>query len=158
MNIKEAEYENMEKELNVNRSELDVRNWLMMRLSEMKSCHERGEYLYVNTELCNNFNVYYPPDAGPENLEKKDDIYFLFIELYRELNGHEPYVCFQLGKSWLSEMKENLKKTNIETPDAFLRLFARCTSINRGRRPESVEALEAMREYRQLCGDSFLCD
>ena len=116
----------------------------------MKELHEKESFLCIDPDVNPRHSVYYPPDYAWRKPEKRDDLYCYFVKCYEEISGAGAFPGFQMHPRKIRKFPDSMMAWDPEIRINLVRLYVRCTSASRKRRPEGVEAVIASEEFQSF--------
>ena len=128
--------------------EREVLEFLLVRIGEMINCHKKKELLFVRQDFYPRHNVSYPPDSVNREKNESDDIYYLFVELFKMITGEYPPMGFQVNRGATKLLKR--KMIGWESGESLSNLFRICTSLNQRARPHNIDVLMELPDFRNL--------
>ena len=122
---------------------------IFMYIETMQKCHKENKLLFANDEYPRH-DVRYPLDSLNREKNESDDVFYLFIEVYKDICGDYPPICFYLSCPTISIMRNNMKTWDPEVAERVIGLFRISTSMDWSRRPSNLAEVSKMEDYKYL--------
>ncbi len=130
--------------------EYEIVDYLIKQIGYMEREHEKNRFLFIRQEDIGLYSSYFPIEYNRLAIRKSDDIYYLFIVVYKRITNKELIPCFQIGNKTIHILHSNMKSWDQNVSKAILRLFMGCTSIDYHKRPENIYELKKNKDYQFL--------